>query len=355
MWRFSSFIVLILISITKLGVHAHPLVPCFFIFGDSLSDPGNNNRLKTKAKANYRPYGIDIPGRKPTGRFSNGLTAVDVIAERLGFHRRIPPFSSTKGHDILKGVNYASGAAGIRPETGQHLGDIVSFDKQLRNHKRLISRLNTKLNGSTQAQAHLKKCLFTTIIGSNDYINNYFMPEHYSTGRNYTYDSYAHSLISLYRRNLQTLYRNGARKVAVFGLGLVGCTLGQVIQNRPHSLCVDKVNIAVLLMNDKLKTLVAELNRKYRDAKFTYINLQGMVIGPQNGITVLNRPCCQLREDFQCKASSAICNNRNTYYFWDGYHPTEAVHKIVGSRAFKSINPIEAYPFDILTLVKQKL
>uniref|UniRef100_A0A803MVB8 GDSL esterase/lipase n=1 Tax=Chenopodium quinoa TaxID=63459 RepID=A0A803MVB8_CHEQI len=204
MWRFSSFIVLILISITKLGVHAHPLVPCFFIFGDSLSDPGNNNRLKTKAKANYRPYGIDIPGRKPTGRFSNGLTAVDVIAERLGFHRRIPPFSSTKGHDILKGVNYASGAAGIRPETGQHL----------------------------------------------------------------------------------TLYRNGARKVAVFGLGLVGCTLGQVIQNRPHSLCVDKVNIAVLLMNDKLKTLVAELNRKYRDAKFTYINLQGMVIGPQNGLSL---------------------------------------------------------------------
>lgn len=55
--------------------------PCYFIFGDSLVDNGNNNQLSSLAKANYMPYGIDYP-RGPTGRFSNGRTTVDVIGKR---------------------------------------------------------------------------------------------------------------------------------------------------------------------------------------------------------------------------------------------------------------------------------
>lgn len=55
-----------------------PQVPCLFIFGDSLSDSGNNNNLMTAAKCNFAPYGIDFPDG-PTGRFCNGRTAVDLI------------------------------------------------------------------------------------------------------------------------------------------------------------------------------------------------------------------------------------------------------------------------------------
>lgn len=51
-------------------------VPCYFIFGDSLFDNGNNNALPAKAKANYPPYGINFP-EGPTGRFSSGLNIVD--------------------------------------------------------------------------------------------------------------------------------------------------------------------------------------------------------------------------------------------------------------------------------------
>lgn len=61
-------------------VEADPQVPCYFIFGDSLVDDGNNNNLNSLAKANYLPYGIDFNGG-PTGRFSNGKTTVDVIGE----------------------------------------------------------------------------------------------------------------------------------------------------------------------------------------------------------------------------------------------------------------------------------
>lgn len=62
------------------GVGAAPQAPCYFIFGDSLVDNGNNNQLQSLARANYLPYGIDFNGG-PTGRFSNGKTTVDVIGE----------------------------------------------------------------------------------------------------------------------------------------------------------------------------------------------------------------------------------------------------------------------------------
>lgn len=61
-----------------------PQVPCFFIFGDSLVDNGNNNGILTLARANYMPYGIDFP-QGITGRFTNGKTFVDVLGKTSSY------------------------------------------------------------------------------------------------------------------------------------------------------------------------------------------------------------------------------------------------------------------------------
>jgi hypothetical protein len=61
-------------------VNGKSQVPCLFIFGDSLSDSGNNNNLATSSKCNYNPYGIDFPFG-PTGRFTNGRTTIDIISK----------------------------------------------------------------------------------------------------------------------------------------------------------------------------------------------------------------------------------------------------------------------------------
>lgn len=57
------------------------LVPAAFVFGDSTVDVGNNNCLNVTAaaRANYPQYGIDFPGSKPTGRFSNGFNTADLL------------------------------------------------------------------------------------------------------------------------------------------------------------------------------------------------------------------------------------------------------------------------------------
>ncbi|KAI3849467.1 hypothetical protein MKX03_033759 [Papaver bracteatum] len=92
-----------------------------FVFGDSLVDVGNNNYIPLKVrKSNYFPYGMDCPGIiSPTGRFANGRTVVDIIGEELGLKHYIPPYlaPTTVGDVVLRGVNYASGSAGILNDT----------------------------------------------------------------------------------------------------------------------------------------------------------------------------------------------------------------------------------------------
>jgi len=51
--------------------------------------------------------------------FIHRLSSI-IAAQLLGFDNFIPPFANTSGSDILRGVNYASGGAGIRNETGSH-------------------------------------------------------------------------------------------------------------------------------------------------------------------------------------------------------------------------------------------
>jgi len=61
--------------------NGEPVVPAFFIFGDSIVDVGNNNNLQTFVKANFFPYGRDFVTHNPTGRMSNGKLAVDYACD----------------------------------------------------------------------------------------------------------------------------------------------------------------------------------------------------------------------------------------------------------------------------------
>jgi len=58
--------------------------PVTYVFGDSMSDVGNNNYFPMSlAKSNYPWYGIDYPNREATGRFTNGKTIGDYMGKFL--------------------------------------------------------------------------------------------------------------------------------------------------------------------------------------------------------------------------------------------------------------------------------
>ncbi|RDX61561.1 GDSL esterase/lipase, partial [Mucuna pruriens] len=191
-WLVLSFLILAANCIQHC-VHGKPQLRCLYIFGDSYSDNGNNNDLLTSAKSNYLPYGIDFP-QGPTGRFTNGKTAIDQIAELLGIQNFPPPFANSTDSFVPEGLNYASGAAGILFETGKH---------RVRRHEEVFNRLASKIGGPKKAKQHLKKCLYYLNIGTNDYIGNYFLPQFYDTSSTYTLEQYANILIEEYSTYIQ--------------------------------------------------------------------------------------------------------------------------------------------------------
>ncbi|CAN0853650.1 GDSL esterase/lipase At1g29670 [Linum grandiflorum] len=262
-------------SVAYGSARPQPEVPCYFIFGDSLFDSGNNNYLKTMAKANYSPYGVGFPAGSPTGRFTDGRTIADILGEVMGFESFIPPFASNpNGSELLVGVNYASGSAGILEKSGKQGGDNVDMSKQLKNHGMIVSSIVDILGSKESAYRHLAKCLYVSDMGNNDYINNYFLPQSSNLRKKYNPEQYAALLIAKYSRQLKRMYKLGARKVGLVGVSPVGCTPGAVASagRTNGSLCAESMNRLVTPFNARLCSLIDELNVDFPDAKFMYLN-----------------------------------------------------------------------------------
>jgi hypothetical protein len=73
---------------------------------------------------------------------------------------------------------------------------------QLKNHRDIVSQIADKLGSVDKAQHYLNKCLYYVNIGSNDYINNYFLPQYYPTSLMYSPEQYAEALIQELSLNL---------------------------------------------------------------------------------------------------------------------------------------------------------
>ncbi|KAI9121149.1 hypothetical protein K1719_008182 [Acacia pycnantha] len=330
-------------------VRGEPQVPCFFIFGDSLSDNGNNNLLPTAIKVNYFPYGIDFPGGA-TGRFSNNLTVPDYITKFVGINPLIPPFANTSGSDILKGVNYASGAAGILPETGTQYGVDISLESQITNHRVTVARITGRLGSIEAAQQYLHSCLYYVNIGGNDYLNNYFKPQYYPSSHILNLTTFTDVLITIYSRQLRNLYELGARKVTVVGVGQIGCLPSQISQNGS---CAQEENKAASLFDSKLRSLVSQFNSQFSGDTASFIFVNATAITTLNphflGLKFQRVPCCRKLVSFigLCVKNDKPCEDREEYVFMDGFHNTDAANRITALSAYNASNPSFTYPMDI--------
>ncbi|XP_047943870.1 GDSL esterase/lipase At1g29670-like [Salvia hispanica] len=333
------FLLLNLVIFQFGGVVSASQVHCFFIFGDSLVDNGNNNYLNTTAKVNYSPYGIDFPAG-PTGRFTNGRNTADFLAELLEIDEPLPPYAIATDWDKVNGVNFGSGGAGILDESGQHFGDVLTMSDQVSNHEAILRDASEKVGIKLSLQ-HLSNCTYYVGMGSNDYLGNY-LPKYYASTTQYTPEQFASLAIAQYSKHLRRLYKNGGRKVAVNGLGRLGCVPQQTAKYpvSPLTGCVETSNAAVDIFNEKLKKLIKSLNL-LPDARFLYVS--EITDNPSYGnITVVGKPCCEVSEDSlgHCVEGSTPCSNRDEYYFWDSFHPTEAAASLSAKIIYDAMAPL---------------
>ncbi|KAK6917321.1 GDSL lipase/esterase [Dillenia turbinata] len=328
------------------------LVPAMFTFGDSLIANGNNNDLPSFAKANYFPYGIDFEGGA-TGRFSNGYTMVDAIADLLGLPL-IPAYSEASGEQMLHGVNYASAAAGILDVTGRNFVGRIPFNQQIRNFENTLDQM-TDNQGADDVAETIAQSIFLVGMGSNDYLNNYLMPN-YPTRNQYNGRQFANLLVQQYTRQLRTLFNLGARRFVIAGIGLMGC-VPSILAQSATGRCSDEVNRLILPFNANVRTMVNNLNSNLPGARFIYVDIfrmfQDILSNPRSyGFSVINRGCCGIgrnRGQITCLPFQTPCPNRDQYVFWDAFHPTEAVNVIMGRKAFFGSRYL-VYPMSIQQL-----
>lgn len=77
----------------------------------------------------------------------------------------------------------------------------------------------------------------------------------------------------------QQLYNLGARKVALIGIGQVGCIPYELARNRNanfgrnNNQCNETINRAITMFNNGLVRIVNRFNRERSEAKFIYVNI----------------------------------------------------------------------------------
>ncbi|PIA63293.1 hypothetical protein AQUCO_00200962v1 [Aquilegia coerulea] len=335
-----------------------PLAPALYVFGDSLSDSGNNNFLETIVKVNYTPYGIDFPAGA-TGRFNNGKTMVDFIAESLGLPL-VPAYlslSTADKNNITTGLNYASAAAGILPESGTVIGDNLSLDEQVEYFKVTIrTHLRRSYRNPIERARYLSKSIFFISIGNNDYINNYLQPDNYRSSQIYTPQQFADRLLSHLTLRITNLYLYGARKFVVFNIIRLGC-LPAVVDTanpRPTTPCVEDINNLILLYNTKFPRVITSLERTLLGS--TFICGDAYNVGRNSseaGFTAAQTPCCQVSTiTGQCIPESTPCQDRTQFIFWDGLHTTEVVNNVMAGDCFNGNS--SCVPINIQQLVQKQ-
>lgn len=322
-----------------------PPITAIYVFGDSTVDPGNNNFLPATFKANHYPYGIDFPGRVPTGRFCDGLIAPDFMAGSLGLKEAIPPYldPAVTDRDLLTGVSFASGGSGLDDLTLK-VTRALDLTTQIGYFKEAVNRIERTV-GREKATWTVQNAMFLVSVGTNDMVINYFdLP---TRALQYSPSGYSDFLLYRLRSTIQLLYNVGAKRIVVVGLPPVGCLPIQVSLNSVipslhwlQRLCVDSQNEDSRLHNSKLQSLLNDLESQHSDARFVYADIYSIVQD------VINRPksygfektlegCCgtgDLEIGDLCNGLIPTCPNPSSYIFWDAIHPTQATHHVIAEK-----------------------
>ncbi|XP_062077230.1 GDSL esterase/lipase At5g55050-like [Humulus lupulus] len=335
------------------AVGAGPAVPAIYVFGDSTADVGTNNYLRRcGAKANFAHFGIDYPGSKPTGRFSNGYNSVDFLAQFLGFKESPPPYLYFINNDkrnfarnVLNGTNFASGGSGLLDITGNKpYRKVVPFSEQVRQFG-TVRKAYKKVLGGVAAEKRLSNSLFLISVGSNDLFEHFIF--NYNRSDPKAQQTFINSLLTSYENHLRTLLKLGARRFGVVGLGPIGCCPLLRVKNG-NGECFEVVNQYARIFTHGIEDLLRKLSsdKSQHTMKYTIAKAFDLTLTLINdptpyscvGFKDAKSACCggggKLNAEKPCKPNSMVCEDRKSMLFWDQFHPTEAAYKLAAMALF---------------------
>ncbi|CAN6206636.1 unnamed protein product [Urochloa humidicola] len=328
----------VLVAEAAAGGGARPAA--MYVFGDSILDVGNNNYLlgADVPRANMPYYGIDFPGRIPTGRFSNGFNTADYIAKSMGFLSSPPPYLSLLEPSsnlllaaaLTTGVSYASADAGILDST--NAGKCIPLRRQLEYFNATRAKMLAAA-GSPAVTSLLANSIFLLTFGSND-LFVFAAAEANRSAAEQQSDAAAlfADLLSNYSAAIQQLHAMGARKFAVINLGLLGCVpVVRVLD--PAGACAGGLNQLAAGFDAALRQLLAQQKQLpgfvYSLADSFGLTQDTFADPEASGYTDIAGACCgggRLLAQADCLPNSTVCSTRaerDQHVFWDRYHPSQ--------------------------------
>ncbi|OVA09814.1 Lipase [Macleaya cordata] len=339
----SSIMIIVVLGLASCELGSCAVVQ--FIFGDSLSDVGNNEHLtKSLARASLPWYGIDFGNGMPNGRYCNGRTVADIIGDKMGLPRP-PAFldpSLTEDMILEKGVNFASGGGGILNETGSFFVQRFCLYKQIELFQGTQELIRRKI-GAKAADKFFKESRYVVALGSNDFINNFLSPI-YSDMYKYSDDGFIDYLMETLDNQLKLLHSLGVRQLTVFGLGPMGCIPLQRILSSSGG-CQDRTNKLALNFNKAASKLLDDLSSTLPNATFkfgdAYDVVADVIDNPYKyGFNNSDSPCCSfgnIRPALTCIPASTLCKDRSKYVFWDEYHPTDRANEMIAKEIIRKL------------------
>ncbi|XAR58031.1 Triacylglycerol lipase [Bertholletia excelsa] len=317
--------------------------PLVFIFGDSTTDVGTNNYLKKSlARADMPYYGIDYPGSKATGRFSNGYNTADLTVRALlkNGEKSPPPFLRLIRHpDTLKhnllwcGANFASAGSGILDATGNVTWKkVVPLSEQISQFATARSNITAALKNKSKADALIAKSLFVISVGSNDFF------DHQGAGDTTPPDTFVATLSQAYTNHLENLYNLGARKFGIISVPPIGCCPHERFLNGSGD-CFDSMNDFAKAFYVSTASLLLDFSVKYPDVKYSLADAYNMtmvvIADPSTyGFKEVKKACCGIGDfngEGPCNKTANLCQNRGDYLFYDWFHPTQNASTIAAS------------------------
>ncbi|EFJ36257.1 hypothetical protein SELMODRAFT_79117 [Selaginella moellendorffii] len=339
-----------------------PSVPALFILGDGTVDAGTNTYVNSTYQASVSPYGETFFGHA-AGRFTNGRTLADFLAQSLGLPL-VPPFVQPLG-DHRHGANFASAGSGLLDSTGTSRG-VVSFKKQLQQLSSVMEVF--KWRGKSNAETMLSESVFVISTGADDIANYISQPS-----MKIPEQQFVQSLIATYKSGIETLYNHGARKIVVVELGPVGCfpqsklAASRSSQGFRRFDCLEAANTLAKDVNagldDLAKTLSSQLTGIQLIVLKPYDLLMSTIRVPRASVGFVNSvdACCgagpfnaaeSCADSYTQRTSEYqpfLCPNPATYMFFDAAHFSEAAYLMMFKNFWHGDQSV-ATPFNLKDL-----
>lgn len=330
-----------------------------YVFGDSLSDPGNifnattaaNNPdeilpgFEIPANAEIPPVEPPVPPYDKDGRFSNGLVWSDYLAKALDIELtpstelsvlspnlaipspitiingqpQVSPYFN--GATATNSVNFAFGAAQTGTQGVGESGELIP------GMLTQVGWFEDDLLDVAGQQAD-QDALYIVWGGPNDY-QLVSEPEPMETVGNLA-------------EAVQTLYDLGARNFLVPNLPDLGKTPRALSMGDDISMNLTQLSqIHNTLLNRSLGDL-SQLNNINIAQLDAFSLLNKTIANPEQfGFTNVTDSCIEtLGDDGKLDGTQAfeVCNNPDEYLFWDGIHPTTVAHAQLANDALEALD-----------------